>query len=63
MEKTFPDLLGKPPPTDEQTEIVNIIADEVKIRKGPFQMDELIIEINCIKSGKACGLDGIPAEV
>ena len=61
--KHFQDLLGKPPQTDEQTEIVNIAANELKIRKGPFQMDELSIAINSIKSGKACGLDGIPAEV
>ena len=61
--KHFQDLLGKPPQTDEQTEIVNIVADELKIRNGPFQMDELSIAINSIKSGKACGLDGIPAEV
>ena len=40
MEKHFKDLLGKPPKTDEQTEIVNIVADKLKIRKGPFQMDE-----------------------
>ena len=39
--KHFQDLLGKPPQTDEQTEIVNIVADELNIRKGPFQMDEL----------------------
>ena len=62
--KHFQDLLGKSPQTDEQTEIVNnIVADELKIRKGPFQMDELSIAINSIKSAKACGLDGIPAEV
>ena len=63
MKKHFQDLLGKPPLTDDQTAIVNIVANELKVRKGPFKMDELSVAINRIKTGKACGLDGITAEV
>ena len=60
--KHFEDLLGKPPAITEE-EIAPIIVDELNIKKGPFEMNELLKAVKGIQNGKACGLDEIPAEV
>ena len=58
----FQDLLGKPPVITEE-EITPIFTEELNIKKGLFTMEELLKAVKSIQSGKACGLDEIPAEV
>ena len=58
----FQDLLGKPPQNSNE-QVTPIITGKLKIKKGPFTMEELKLAINRIQNGKACGLDEIPAEV
>ena len=58
----FQDLLGKPPVINEE-EITPIFTEELNIKKGLFTMEELLKAVKSIQSGKACGLDEIPAEV
>ena len=57
----FQDLLGKPPQISND-EILPI-AEELKIEKGMFSVDELQKAVKSMKNGKACGLDEIPTEV
>jgi hypothetical protein len=58
----FQSLLGKPP-TVKCSRINTVILEEHNIKKGPFTMDELNQALKRIQSGKACGIDNIPAEV
>ena len=58
----FQDLLRQSPEITDEV-ITPILTEELNIKKGLFTMVELLKAVKSIKCGKACGLDGIPAEV
>lgn len=61
---TFKHLLGYPPTVSmEDEDIQQLVYAELPIRTDPFVVYELLVAINQLKNGKACGEDGIPAEV
>ena len=58
----FQNLLGKPPKVIDRP-IKQIFENELNIKKGNFDMEELEVVLKKLSNGKACGLDDIPAEV
>lgn len=58
----FANLLGKAPRISIK-ETARIVEGKLNIKKGTFSMEELKAAKKQMKSGKACGLDNIPAEV
>ena len=58
----FQNLLDKTPRISIK-ETTRVVEGELNIMKGSFSMEELKAAMKQIKSGKACGLDNIPAEV
>ena len=63
MERTFEEILNRPPPTNP----IVITADEVpeieEVSTGPISKGEVKNAISSLKNGKEAGVDNIVAEL
>ena len=61
--KHFVSLLGEKPGTQDTVFVAEQVLQPGKIKTGAFTIDELAAVKKVLKTGKACGPDGIPPEV